>query len=121
MVKETLDERINDILEHLEGLDPSSEEYKTASTSLENLYKMRIEEEKLEIDKERMYEDISLETKKMLNDRKRNNVELVKVLVPTGAGLLGVFKITAAEEVGSVTSKALNLVTSFFRFRQDDI
>lgn len=117
MVKETLDERINDILEHLKDLDPSSEEYKTASTSLENLYKMRIEEEKLDIDKERMYEDISLETKKMLNDRKRNNVELVKVLVPTGAGLLGIFKITAAEEVGSVTSKALNLVTSFFRFR----
>jgi len=117
MTKETLEERIGELLEYMAELDKSSDEYKLACANLETLYKLLNESLRIDLDKEKMYEDISLEIKKIHNDRKRNTIELAKVIAPVGAGIFAVCKVTKLEEVGSLTTKAWGLITSFFRIR----
>ena len=117
MTKEMLEERIGELLEYMATLNKSSDEYKLACSNLETLYKLFNDALRIDLDKEKMYEDITLETKKIHNDRKRNTIELVKVLVPAGAGIFAVCKVTKLEEVGSLTTKAWGLITSFFRVR----
>ena len=42
----TLDNEIEDLLSYIESLNPETEEYKKVRENLENLYKLKIEEEK---------------------------------------------------------------------------
>lgn len=117
IVREKLDTRIEELLDGLGEATLNSDEYAGMAKDLETLYRLRMEEKKLENDKDTMLEDVSIRVKELQNDKNRIKSDWIRVVVQIAGGLLGVHSITKAEEVGSVTSKALGLVTSFFRFR----
>lgn len=116
IVREKLDERILEALNKLESFDEDSEEYKAITDNIDRLYKLRNEETKLENDREQIDNDITIREHQLAQvDKVRNRIELARTIVTTTAGILGVVMIIAAEETGTVRSKALGLVTSFFK------
>lgn len=115
MTKNMLEKRIQELLTKLENLDPDSEEYKKVSANLDILYKLLLDQQRVDFEKEKLYEDIFLERKKIQNDKNRNYIEIGRVLVPTVAGIFAILKITKFEEAGSITTKSLGLINSFFR------
>ena len=118
IVRVTLDTRILELLDKLESFDGDSEEYKAITENIETLYQLRNEETKLANDREQIDNDITIRVRQMHQvDKVRNRIELVKTILTTTAGTLGVVMIIAAEETGTVRSKALGLVTSFFKFK----
>lgn len=117
IVRDGIDERITELLEHIEGLDKDSEEYAKAIKNLETLYKLRMDEKNWMNDQDTMLEDVNLRVKQQAIDKKRLICDWGKAIIPAACGLVGTCLIVGKEELGAVTSKALSLVTSFFRFK----
>lgn len=115
MVKDLLEKRIEELLEQLENTDKGSDEYKAVVSNVETLYKVENEANRIDLEKEKMYEDITLEVKKIQIDRQRNRIEIGKTLVTTASGIYLVKKILQVEEVAAVTTKAFPFVTSLFK------
>ena len=115
-VRKALDDRMVEITDFLEGKSPSSDEYKKAADNLETLGKLRLEEDRLDYDKEKMYEDISLDRRRIENDRYRNKVESRKSVVGPLSTLAAVVMICTKEVEGSITSKALAFASKLLHF-----
>ena len=115
-VRNVLDDRMVEITDYLEGKDPSSDEYKKATDNLETIGKLRLEEDRLDYEKEKMYEDISLDRKRIDNDKTRNNVEKAKAIVGPLSTVATVVMICTKEVEGSITSKALAFASKLLHF-----
>ncbi|MBP5595486.1 MAG: hypothetical protein J6Y02_08890 [Pseudobutyrivibrio sp.] len=116
-IRISLDERIDDLLKKLEEIDNSSEEYATIASNLDKLYKLRLEERKLDNERDTMLEDVSVREHQVNNDRKRNKSEIVRPILQGCFAVMGIGMIILAEREGTIVSKGLGLASSLFKFK----
>lgn len=116
-IRDELNERIHELLEHIGEWDEDSEEYAKAVKNLETLYKLRMDEKNWENDQDTMLEDVNLRVKQQNIDKKRIICDWGRAIIPAACGIVGTCLIIGKEDLGVVTSKALSLVTGFFRFK----
>jgi hypothetical protein len=128
-IKDLLSEEIKTELTNLPNLNYGSKERVAAVNDLTNLYKLRIEEAKLELDSEERYnkridefdareEESKLKErqfKEQVKERRlKIGVEVAGIVLPLGVYCYQFFKGLKFEETGTVTSKFFgNLLNRF--------
>lgn len=99
--RELLNDRIQDELAYLSGIDAKSDEYDKAVDGVTKLLDRAIELEKISIEDARKAETIDDERK----DRKvKNAISVASIVVPVAVTIWGTFKSLNFEKEGTVTT-----------------
>ena len=119
--KAMLDEEIRNELEQLESIEPGTEEKKNRIDDLTQLYKLRIEESRIEADIRKTEAEAEAARITAESEKKNRIVELVKTGVTTVLPILAYASLIAKgfkfEETGIFRSTTMRNLLSGFRLR----
>lgn len=100
-VKELLNDKIQDELAYLGGIDASSEEYNTAVDGVTRLLDRAIEIEKIDVEKD-------YKSKTMDDERKdrivKNAISVAGIVIPVAVTIWGTIVSIKFEEEGTITT-----------------
>ena len=114
-IKTLLEEKIQDSLEELGGLESGTEEYKTTVDGIAKLTDRLIEIEKLESEHAEKVEDREIESnfrqQQTDDERKdrlwRNGIGVASIVIPTAVTIWGTCKTFKFDEAGGIISSSL--------------